>query len=218
MADAKDEEAASACEGLRHRFMPGLQFDGPWRYAVGQEPEVHWQEMPLEPGLLSRASSGDPEGAWWCVRRCVAVLGRQTWRTVHPPQRLSARPPMEEVGEVLQRLLPQWALRVEEGAIRDLMGTASLALERGGCALVRLALHRGRQPAGCWAWVVGTEVRAHLRSMLVVGPRWSVPWGCGYGARVMVDGQGGYQLRGTDGQYLQGTGMEMLTLMQAPPA
>ena len=218
MADAQGEEAASASEGLVHRFMPGLQFDGLWRYAVGKESEVHWQDMPLEPGLLPRASSGDPEGAWWCVRRCVAVLGRQPWRAVHPPHRLLPHPSVVEVAEVLQRLLPSWAVRVEPSVTPDPMEAAARALEQGGCTLVRLAAHRRRQPTGCWAWVVGVEAQARARSMLVVGPLWPAPWGCGYGARVMAEGPGGYQLRGTDGQYLQGDGMEMLTLMPAPAA
>jgi hypothetical protein len=215
------EAARYECAGLVHRFMPGLRFDGLWRYAVREsESTLRWDELPLE-SEVSRAS-GDPDGAWWCVRRCVAVLGQRAWRLVLPPQALQRCPSIAQVERVLHTLLPGWDLGTEQGGALASMNAIVRALEQGGSALVRLVLQGPRRQGVCWAWVVGVEMRARApvqaqeRALLVVGAPWHAPWGCGYGARLMPGEHGAWVVRSTEGQCLACEAVEVVVLELAP--
>lgn len=217
MAEAARHESA----GLVHHFMQGLCFDGLWRYAVREsESTLRWDELSLESGT-SRAS-GDPEGAWWCARRCVAVLGQRAWRLVRPPQALQRCPSIAQVERVLHTMLPGWDLRAEQGRGPASMNAIVQALEQGGCALVRLVLQGPRRQGVCWAWVVGVEMRARAplqaqeRALLVVGAPWHAPWGCGYGARLMPGEYGAWVVRSTEGQCVACEAVEVVVLKLAP--
>ncbi|CAC9688171.1 Uncharacterised protein [Delftia tsuruhatensis] len=68
-----------------HRFTPGLRFDRFWQYqTLTTTGAAHWSQLPLAPGPHDAL---DPNGAWWCSRRCAAVLLRRRWQAMHmPPQ------------------------------------------------------------------------------------------------------------------------------------
>lgn len=208
---------ANAAEGLAHRFVRGLRFDGLWQYAVRMASgRTSWKELPLQPNPHARACMDDPEGAWWCVRRSAAVLRGAPWRSVRLPHGLPPRPDAEEVGRVLGAMLPGWTLQSRQDIPASLEGT-SHALEGGGCALVRLTLPASHRPTAYWAWVVGAEAQDRGRALLVVGPQWLPCWGCGYGARVMADANGACHVRSTEGQHLLCDGMQALLLVSPWP-
>jgi len=215
MARVAKGAKANAAEGLAHRFVRGLRFDGSWQYAVRMASgRQSWRELPLTLNPGARARMDDPDGAWWCVRRCVAVLRGAPWGSVRLPPGLSPRPDAQEAGRVLGSMLPGWMPLSPQDMCASLEG-ASHALGWGGCALVRLKLSAAHRSAVCWAWVVGVEVQERVRALLVVGPQWPPCWGCGYGARVMADPRGACHVRGTEGQHLLCDGMQVLIL--APP-
>ena len=110
------------------------------------------------------------------------------------------------------------------------MNSLGAVLERGGCALLKLVLHRRQhgdlEGTACWVWVVGVEMLALLepadgstpppshaiRAALVVSHRWAAPWGSGFGARVSWDVLGQCALCSVDGARLQGRCAEIVTI------
>lgn len=193
-------------------FMAGLRFEGLWRYAVRRTPGGRhvWQRLLCEMREVpSPPTAADPEGAWWCARRCAAVLGQLPWETMCKVPTPSAAP--AQLAQALGPVLPACRLQILSTCqVRALEGV----LASGGGLLVRLH----RQGARHWVWVVGIERRGRSGSLLVVAPRWLAPWGCGYGARLWVQGTGRWTLRGTDGQRLEGLGLEALGVLPCRPS
>jgi putative phage-type endonuclease len=188
--------------GVVHRFMPGLRFDTLWQYQVESASKgIVWEKLPLE---LDSTATYDPEGIWWCVRQCAAVVECVPWRSVRLPKKLALHPSPKEVAQVLRKALPNRTLQTELGPMHTSLESISQVLSRRGCALVRLELLHKKQPTMHWVWVVGTEVQTDFQELLVVGPDWLAPWGCGFGARVQMKSTGTCQLRSTDGVQLQG--------------
>jgi len=218
MAELKNGASEDAdLGGLTHRFLHGLRFDGLWQYPVQlASGHLSWRELPLEPVSRRQAPMGDPEGIWSCVRRCVAALRRATWKSVHLPHHLPPRPDSEGVAQVLLSMLPGWAVQQPQDEPASMVSVCH-ALERGGCALLRMRLLSAYQPAVCWAWVVGAEMQKHVCALLVVGPQLAPCWVCGYGARVTVGARGVCHVRCTDGRHLRCDGMEVLILAPEPP-
>ena len=66
-------------------FMPGLRFDTQWRYEVGtQTRKTRWATLPTVPDAQCLP---DPLGAWWCARRCAAVLRQRCLLYTSPSPR-----------------------------------------------------------------------------------------------------------------------------------
>lgn len=185
--------------GMVHRYLRGLRFEGLWRYGVLDRcRRLRWKTLPL-PSPFGREAD-DPDGAHWGVCGCVAVLGQRIWPRARSQVRLRRHPNVPEVMQALRRALPGWAPQVMHGEADVATKTICEALEQGGCALVRLKYSRGTRPVVTWAWVVGVEVGARVRALLVTGVQWPAPWGCGYGARLRALATGDWQVLGTDGQ------------------
>ena len=142
-------------------FMPGLRFDTQWRYEVGtQTRKTRWATLPTVPDAQCLP---DPLGAWWCARRCAAVLRQRAWLQVQLPLQLTPQPGPQELAQVLALLLPGWKAQLENFPALAPLRCAQ-AMQRGGSAMLLLEMpgHRFRHPALFWTWVIGME-RSPLR-------------------------------------------------------
>jgi len=198
-----------------HYFMAGLRFEGLWRHAVRRTPggRLAWLRLPCEEHEAAVQPTADPEGAWWCARRCVAVLGQLPWNALSSWD--AARDPSPApvpLALALEQALPASRAQILPPPKCQAWALEGV-LESGGGLLVRLH----RQGAMHWVWVVGAERRGCSQSLLVVAPPWLAPWGCGYGARLRIQRQGRWALRGTDGQRLEGLGLEGLSVLPRGP-
>lgn len=189
-----------------HRFTPGLRFDRFWQYqTLTTTGAAHWSQLPLAPGPHDAL---DPNGAWWCSRRCAAVLLRRRWQAMHMPPSLPAQPGAADVARVLQGLLPGWqvALYRQQAqavqAVPPLQGgqggqgpqqalpACAQALDQGGCGLLLLqSLQGGRYAQRTfWAWVMGIELQESARrayrgqpgsrALLAMPFGGTAPWAC----------------------------------------
>ncbi|MCX7507642.1 hypothetical protein OSS46_19755 [Delftia tsuruhatensis] len=137
-------------------FMSGLRFDTQWRYAVcTPSRRTRWATLPAVPDAQCLP---DPLGAWWCARRCAAVLRQRAWLQVQLPLQLTPQPGPQELAQVLALLLPGWRAQLENFPALAPLRCAQ-AMQRGGSAMLLLEMpgHRFRDPAVFWMWVIGME-------------------------------------------------------------
>ncbi|MBK0111682.1 MULTISPECIES: hypothetical protein [unclassified Delftia] len=206
---------------LMHRFIPHLRFDTLWQYQRRMPSgRTRWGTLPMGQDLREKA---DPQGAWLCVRRCVAVAVRQPWRSLRLPPGLPLFPEAGDVASCLSRLLPGWQVQRGEGS-KQTMALCAKALAQGGSAMLRLELRSRDRTDICWAWVVGVEMqvkktgRIDSRSLLIVPFYWFTPWACGYAARFRIGADGQCKLDGTDGQLTQCRCLAFIALTPPTPA
>ena len=216
---------------LVHHYMQGLRFEGSWTYHVTTPfGRKHWHELP--PLDVSEHFDSDPQGAWWCMRRCMAVLERRAWRS--SPALPSE--PLLEVAEMvvqLQALLPNHRVHTSHASGKPLLHQVAEAMQNGGCALVRFV--STSQAIGTsqthWLWAVGAETqrlsvqcqshsttvcaKGRVGTILVVGQAWPAPWGSGFGARLGRRYKSTYALSSVDGQRLRGSCVAVMILPAA---
>ncbi len=211
-------------QGLVHRYMRGVRFDGPWEYrVVNPSGRKRWSCM--FPDSV-RYVATDEEGLGWCLRRSVAVMTQRPLRAIPASQLLTAASddPIDWM-ELFEGLKVQSSNAI----LQTSMNSLGTVVERGGCALLKLVLHcrqlDGVGDATCWVWVVGVEMmppgaadgdsqpQHHcVKAALVVNQTWSVPWGSGFGARVSWDALGQCVLCSVDGQRLKGSGVQCVVI------
>ncbi|QIL80834.1 hypothetical protein G7047_13655 [Diaphorobacter sp. HDW4A] len=214
-------EIAGKAFGLAHRYMQGIRFDGVWEYqVVAASGRKRWQSLPPDSEHAQRTDSEDHlESLAWCLRRCTAVMTKRPMGSIAVQLQLAEQAINSVVWEAL---FPACEIRHSNAIVKASMNCLARVLERGGCALLKLALHRAQrrdsEPAGCWVWVVGVEVQKlpepedrhwiisdeMVRAALVVSHSWAAPWGSGFGARVSWDAVGRCILCSVDGERLQG--------------
>ncbi|MDR2332591.1 MAG: hypothetical protein LBE61_03835 [Burkholderiaceae bacterium] len=218
--------ADSTGKALIHRYMHGIRFDGPWEYRiVSPSGRRRWSYMFPD---TDRGSVSDPEGLEWCLRRSAAVMTQRPLRSIAVSPSLSTH---ADEHHGWKALFPGCEIRSATTTGTESMNYLGTALERGGCALLKLVLHRrlhGKlDDTACWVWVVGVEMMAlpettggntprpshAIRAALVVNHVWSVPWGSGFGARVSWDALGRCILCSVDGERLQGRCAELVTIV-----
>lgn len=210
ITDAGADPAASF--QLQHRYMAGLRFNGIWESQVrARAGQWRWKALDLWEPSSRETREMDPQGAWWCVRQCSALMGKRS-RT--SPQLPKLRSPCPEPSEMLQALLPSCNARElntddAEGPpgryIDDLLAT----IEKQGCALLRFEANaRASEPSRVrWVWMVGTEARVgdnSLSALLVVGPHWPAPWGSGFGAKAQRLPNTSWKICSVDGEVMRG--------------
>lgn len=204
-------------QGLVHRYMRGVRFDGPWEYrVVSPSGRKSWSYMFPD---TDRGGVSDLEGLEWCLRRSAAVMTQRPLRAIPASQSLTAASddPIDWMG-----LFEGLKVQSSNDILQASMNSLETVLERGGCALLKLMLH-SRQlgsvgDATCWVWVVGVEMmppraadgssqpQLHcVKAALVVNQTWGVPWASGFGARVSWDALGQCVLCSVDGQRLHGS-------------
>lgn len=197
---------------LQHRYMAGLRFNGSWESQVrARAGQWRWKAFDLWEPSSRETRELDPQGAWWCVRQCSALMGQRS-RT--SPQLPKLRSPCPEPSEMLQALLPSCnALELNtddaEGPPGHFIDELVATIEKQGCALLRFeAAARPSVPSRVrWVWMVGTEARVgdnSLSALLVVGPHWPAPWGSGFGARAHALPDGSWKICSVDGEVMQG--------------
>ncbi|GAB2458596.1 hypothetical protein GCM10027082_06490 [Comamonas humi] len=195
---------------LAHRYMEGLRFNGVWEYPVQTSAgQWRWKALPLLDASSSSAAHLDPQGAWWCVRQCAAVMAQARPAAKLPKGRASC-PETGQVAHALQTLLPGCEVQAEEPVTSQSIDDLATVLEGRGCALLRLegdARSDGSSSVR-WVWLVGTEMQhgteGRLSALLVVGPRWPAPWGSGFGAKLRPWEDGRWKLCSMDGEVMQG--------------
>lgn len=147
---------------ITHHFTPGLRFDTFWKYqTLTPSGNTHWTHLPLSTGTRDDL---DPHGAWWCSRRCAAVLLRRSWQATRMPYGLPVQPGAADVEQVLGALLPGWQVAQPAHAAQAPVTPCTRALHQGGCAMLLL---QSTPQAGqvtqtqrtYWAWVVGVELQ-----------------------------------------------------------
>lgn len=144
---------------ITHHFTPGLRFDTFWKYqTLTPSGSTHWAHLPLSTGTRDDL---DPHGAWWCSRRCAAVLLRRPWQAMRMPYGLPAQPGAAEVVQALGELLPGWQVAQPAYAAQAPVKPCAQALDQGGSALLLLqsAPRGGQVQRTYWAWVVGVELQ-----------------------------------------------------------
>lgn len=210
-------------QGLVHRYMRGVRFDGPWEYrVVSPSGRKRWSYM--FPDTV-RYVATDQEGVGWCLRRCAAVMTQQLLRAIPVSQSLTATSddPIDWMG-----LFEGLKVQSSNVIMQTSMNSLGSVIEHGGCALLKLVLHRqqlGRVgDVTCWVWVIGVEMTPSgvacgnsqpqhcVKAALVVNQNWGVPWGSGFGARVSWDGLGQCVLCSVDGQRLQGSCVQCVVI------
>lgn len=173
---------------LEQRYMDGLKFDGVWSHVARNSAGAwRWKALPLPETPLARVRLGDPQGAWWCARQCVAVMSP----SAVPPQSLVKTPmPHPEPAalvQALQAFLPDCSVQMREcgdkanqpidiaanidaNVAADIAADMAQVLHAGGCALLRLeSLDRkvernDSSPNVRWAWMVGMEAWHQARA------------------------------------------------------
>jgi hypothetical protein len=217
--------ADTADKGLIHRYMRGIRFDGPWEYRVTSPAgRRRWSYMFPD---ADRDSVSDPEGLEWCLRRCAAVM------TQRPLLSIAVSLPLSTYADHYlgwKALFPGCEIRSATTIGTEAMNCLRTVLELGGCALLKLVLHRRQygtlEDTVCWVWVVGVEMmelpatvegslsrpRHTIRAALVVSHAWGAPWGSGFGARVSWDALGQCILCSVDGERLQGQCAVVVTI------
>lgn len=212
------EPALPTAFHLAHRYVHGLRLDGIWEYRVRTAAGTwRWKALPL---LEAKASLDDPDGAWWCVRRCAALMAQQGLHAIRLPTRRAPAPETTEVVQVLQAMLPRCKVHQLDIDVENPIVDLAQVLEGRGCALLRLDRGAGANGAStaCWLWMVGIETRYQVllsgqrlpsteglrHALLVVGPRWPAPWGSGFGAKVLPLEDGSWRFSSVDGEVLRG--------------
>lgn len=206
---------------LEQRYLQGLRFAGTWEYPVAlPSGRRRWQTLPLLEASPARTADPDPQGAWWCIRRCAAVMGQQSWRLLRTAKQCSPQPEAAQVVQALQELLPNCLVHAPSFPSELPMAHIARLLHHGGCALLQLGFmpRIGNTATVYWAWVVGVETcrvvapsedqiitTETLQALLVVGQRWSAPWGSGFGAKLQRGNIERCMLCSVDGQRLQGS-------------
>ncbi|MEJ5152572.1 hypothetical protein [Comamonas sp. MYb396] len=138
IADADYDSAASF--QLQHRYMAGLRFNGFWEYQVqARAGQWRWKALHLGEQHSNETRKLDPQGAWWCVRQCSALVGR---RSLASPQLLQPRSPCPDPSEMLQALPPSCKARepsteIPEKALGTYIDDLVATIEEQGCALLR---------------------------------------------------------------------------------
>jgi len=197
---------------LQHRYMAGLRFNGIWEYQVqAQAGQWRWKALDLGEQPPSGTRELDPQGAWWCVRQCSALMGQRSRASLQIPK---PRSPCPEPSEMLQALPPSCKARElntedAEGALGRYIDDLVATIEKQGCALLRFeATARASEPSRVrWVWMVGTEARVgdnRLSALLVVGPRWPAPWGSGFGAKAQPLPDASWKICSVDGEVMRG--------------
>jgi hypothetical protein len=155
------------------------------------------------------------------------------WQSVALPAGMPLRPQPDEVAMALCALVPRWQVTLNTGAGHRPLQPCSQALLAGGGALLQLqseALHR-RPQSTFWAWVIGVEMQQKAwpapvapwstrrsprpGALLTIPFGWSMPWACGYAARLQVNRNGGCDVDGIDGQWRECRCLA--AIMLAPP-
>lgn len=208
---AKPEPIVPNSFHLAHRYMEGLRFDGVWEYPV-QTSTGQWRWKALLPEAASeKAARDDPQGVWWCVRQCAAVMAQQARSAAKLPRGRAPRPEAEQVAHALQALLPDCEIQTEEAFTDNSLDDLATVLEERGGVLLRLE----SEARACgstsvrWAWMVGVETQVSIEgssvsALLVVGPSWPAPWGSGFGSKVRPLEGGRWKLCSVDGEVMQG--------------
>lgn len=227
---------------VNHRFMPGLRFAGTWQYAMhAPSDRVRWAALPMAQAVGSDDMHAlhDLCGAWWCARRCTAVLQQRPWRSVQLPPDLPALPSASEVAGVLQALLPGWHVLAQHFPALAPLHCAQ-ALLHGGCSLLWLeaARHDGILPSAFWAWVMGVErypappasarPRTHLeapmptpllpRTLLALPFGSTSAWPGGHPSRVQIDPSGRCTVDSPDMPWRECRWLGGVTVERAAPA
>lgn len=230
----KPKSAGAPAFYLAHRYMDALRFDGVLEYPVPTSSgRWRWRALPL-PEAPSVWRDKDPQGIWWCVRQCAAVMAPHMGSGAPLAQERAPHPEVSAISHSLQDLLPNCVIRACKAGSADKSAAdsqasiaASLAqvLQSGGCALLRIQADalQGVEPAVHWVWMVGVEVwhgaptrltpsrtskspaaPSRVHAILVLSPRWPAAWGCGFGAKMRLLRDGRWQLCTVDGQLLRG--------------
>lgn len=218
--------ADSAGKALIHRYMHGIRFDGPWEYRVmSPSGRRRWSYMFPD---TDRGSVSDTESLAWCLRRSAAVMTQRPLRSIAVSLPLSTH---ADDRRGWSALFPGCEIRSSNAIGAGSINHLGVVLVHGGCALLKLVLHRRQygklEDTVCWVWVVGVEMMTlsdaadgskpcssqAIRSALVVNHAWSAPWGSGFGARVSWDALGQCILCSVDGGRLQGRCAEVVTIV-----
>lgn len=218
IADAGADSPASF--QLQHRYMAGLRFNGIWDSQVrARAGQWRWKALDLWEPSSRETRQFDPQGAWWCVRQCSALMAQRS-RT--SPQLPKLRSPCPEPSEMLQALLPICNVRElntndAEGPPGRFIDELVSTIEKQGCALPRFEAAAKPSVASRvrWVWMVGTEARVEdnsLSALLLVGPHWPAPWGSGFGARVLAQVDGRWKICSVDGKVMRARMTDCITV------
>lgn len=121
---------------ITHHFTPGLRFDALWKYAIRTPAgRARWARLPLG---QAECVVSDPHGAWWCARRCAAVLRREAWQSVNLPPGLPLQPESGKVALALNALVPRCQVVLNDSAAQAPLRPCTDALLAGGSALLQL--------------------------------------------------------------------------------
>lgn len=225
---------------VAHRFVPGLRFEDVLTYRAGaQADQAGWAPLPLDP---ETPEDFIDDGAWWCVRRCAAVLLRRPWKDLQlqphwPVRSPTQRPLMPVAGDVartLWSLMPGWdVVCCHADTALDPVAACGPALLAGGSALLLLQSQEvdERSPSRFWAWVVGLEMpggvawapgrsasaggpQAQVRALLTIPFGWPMPSSCGYAARVQRNKEGLCDVGGISGRWHMSRCQAVITLAE----
>ena len=216
---------STAGQGLVHQYMRGIRFDGLWQYQVATPSgRKRWKLLLLDTGDIQAA---DPNGLGWCLTRCAAVMAQ----TPMPKDPGHTRiPPRSDSVPEWEALFPECEIGRFSGTDKTSLACLAAVMERGGCALLKLALRsrqlRGGEDPASWVWVVGVELQSltsgphgnsspakpKVRAALVVSPSLPAPWASGFGARVPWEEAGPCVLGSVDGQRLEGRCTQVVTI------
>lgn len=229
-----------------HRFIPGLRFEGSLAYQTcTQAGQTGWDCLPLEPeDPEDYAGQGVWWCARRCAAVLLRQPWRSMRLPPHLPARQPWGLDVDEVARVLQCLMPCWPVVCHAGAVDNPVTACAPALLDGGSALLLMQSQEsgGRSPHRFWAWVMGLETRRdraggrggcappwacwrdagqadgpeQIQALLTLPFGWSMPWSCGYGARVQMNSQGLCDVGGICGQRHLARCLAAIAL--APPA
>ncbi len=215
----------AAGQGLVHQYMRGIRFDGLWQYQVATPSgRKRWKLLPLDAG---GAQAADPDGLGWCLTRCAAAMAQRPMPEDPDHTRI---PTSSDSATEWEALFPESEIGRFIGTDKTSMACLAAVMERGGCALLKLALRRrplhSGKDAASWVWVVGVELQSwssgphgncspakpKVRAALVVSQTLSAPWASGFGARVSWEEAGPCVLSSVDGLRLQGRCVAVVTI------
>ena len=181
---------------LQHLFVAGLRFDKELQRVESTPRGTRFKALGLSswtgrPGSR-RADHGD--GCLANLALCAVVLGAGQAEQLHAQEAIPSEPD-DALQNCLARFAKQLDCTVVTGSTRHLGAMVLAAIETGQMCLVELVSPKAVR----WSAVVGVEremVSCQVRALLLLDACADEPWGCGYNARLMLQGVAGRAVRG----------------------
>lgn len=174
---------------LLHIFAKGLRFDTLVQYTVAGASGRRYRNLPLGNPMSMQTSDSGP----FCLAQCVAVLGRLSFdqAAAHVSRYSFTQDGRWMDGAQMHLGEASIRMRLVESGLTSAIGSAAgAAVQHGHMCMVQCC----GATSSLWATVTGVEMDStagHIRTLLLLDPTASEPWGTCHNARLELLGKAG---------------------------